>query len=434
MPAKKPTKKEKRIKPTLAGGFRDYGPAEAIAKQKILDTVRATFERFGFDPIETSSVQRTEVLTGGEKESQKIIFNLKGSQDKSARGRSASGEKSDTSLRFDLTVPLARFIAANPDIPKPFKRYQIGQVFRGERQQAGRFREFTQADIDIVGTDSANADAEVVMIIYTVLKNLGMNDFIIRINDRALLEALPEYAKFPKSKLWDALRIIDKKDKIGETGVTKELQKEFGPESAQRIEQFISSKTQISERLETIKNTLESEAIEKKYWEFDRSLVRGLSYYTGPVFETILTRAPEIGSIFGGGRYDDLVTTFTGQKISAVGVSFGVDRYIAALEKLGAKSISPTMTKVLILNLTEDLLPEYLSIARTLRAANINTALYSGDDRTFQAQLSYAVKKGIPYVLIYGDNEKKKNIVAIKNLATREQSEILKEKIVEYFR
>ncbi|MDP3795217.1 MAG: ATP phosphoribosyltransferase regulatory subunit [bacterium] len=221
---KKEKEKMKRIKPELPGGFRDYAPETAIAKQKILDTARETFEQFGFEPIETSSVQLTEVLTGGEEDSGKIIFNV----------RSSEKEEAKNSLRFDLTVPLARFLAENPEIPKPFKRYEIGRVWRGERQQAGRYREFTQADIDIVGTASVDTDTEIIAVIYGTLKNLGITDFVIKINDRRILNALPSYAGFPEEKLWDALRIIDKKDKIGREGICKELESVFGKEIAKK--------------------------------------------------------------------------------------------------------------------------------------------------------------------------------------------------------
>ena len=220
---------KKRIKPDLPGGFRDYGPVDAIAKQGMIDTIRRTFESFGFDPPETSSVQKTEVLTGGEEDSGKIIFNVKGSQE----------EISDTSLRFDLTVPLARFVADNPEIPKPFKRYQIGTVWRGERQQAGRYREFMQADVDIVDVASLDADAEIAAVIYDVFTKLPVRGFIIKYNSRNLLNILPRYAGFPEQNLWDALRIIDKADRIGVYEVRNELAKLFDQRIAEKIEKFI---------------------------------------------------------------------------------------------------------------------------------------------------------------------------------------------------
>lgn len=423
-----------RVKPELPGGFRDYGPADAIGRAQMIETIRKTFEVFGFDPLETSSIQRTEVLTGGEEDSGKIIFNVKGSQEK----------KSDTSLRFDLTVPLARFIAANPDIPKPFKRYQIGTVWRGERPQAGRYREFMQADVDIVGSSAIEADAEIVAVIYQTLKNLGIDNFLIKINSRDLLNTLPEYANFPPKKLWDVLRIIDKKDKIGLENVIKEIWTLFGDRLiADKVGRFLltSSSGRVSKDMVLNENAwadlvqiIDDVDIGTNNLEIDLSIVRGLEYYTGAIFETILTDAPEMGSIFSGGRYDNLVSQFTGQNIPAVGASIGVDRLFAALEKLGKLGNQKTNTQVLIFQLDNALKSDYLGIAQELREAGINTALYLGDDQTFQAQLSYAVKKEIPFVVIYGEEEKKKGMVAVKNLATREQKEVSRERLLDFFK
>ena len=417
------TTNKKRIKPGLPGGFRDYGPREARMKQWILDTARRTFELFGFEPLETSAVQKTEVLTGGESDSRKIIYNVRGSQE----------QESDTSLRFDLTVPLARFVASNPDIPKPFKRYEIGRVWRGERQQAGRYREFTQADADIVGSSSPAADTEIAAVIYTVLKNLGMDNFVIKINDRKEFDSLPSSAGFADAKLWDALRIIDKKDKIGEAGVKEDLGKTFGDKVAGNIAAFIAARPATAGTLAEIRQGFTALGIPDRYYAIDRAMVRGLSYYTGPVFEAVLTDAPEIGSIFGGGRYDNLVMSFTGQKIPAVGASLGVDRLIAAMEKLGLTPPEKMSRTALVLNLDPALASEYQALGAQLRAAGIPTALYMGNESSFQGQLAYAVKKDIPYVIIWGSEEKKNGVVSIKNLATREQKEIPREKIVEYF-
>lgn len=437
------TKTITRVKPELPGGFRDYPSEDAIIRQRILEKIRKTFEDFGFDPLETPAVERTEVLTKGEREAANIIFNVKGSREK----------KSDTSLRFDLTVPLARFVAANPEIPKPFKRYQIGNVWRGESPQQGRYREFLQADIDIVGSSSTDADAEVVSIIYTALKNLGVNKFVIRINNRKILNGLPAYAGFPEKKLWDLLRIIDKRDKIGAEAARKEIIKVFKKKAAEKIDAFLTlsgdPKTKllaargllkksavanegIKELADIVRN-LRASGVDEKNWEIDFSMVRGLGYYTGPIFETVLTDARNLGSVFGGGRYDNLLATF-GQTIPAVGVSAGIDRLYAALDTLGLLKKRQTTVKVLILNLLPELKEEYLALAKNLRGANINTAFYLGDDRAFQAQLAYAVKKEIPYVIIYGDEDKKKGVYTVKNLISREQKEIQKGNILQYFK
>ena len=425
MSGTKQIKKIKRIKPDLPGGFRDYGPREAIAKQGMLDTIRTVFELFGFDPLETSAVQRTEVLTGGEGDLGKIIFNVRGSRER----------KSDISLRFDLTVPLARYVAANPDFPRPFKRYQIATVWRGERSQAGRYREFIQADVDIIGSSSLTADAEIAAVIYSVFRALKIENFVIKYNNRKILNALPRFAGFPESKLWDALRIIDKRDKIAEAGVEKELAREFGAVVGRKITEFVRNKKQGegAEEYEAIRSMLSLLAPgAERYFVADFSLVRGLSYYTGSVFEVILPDAPEIGSVCGGGRYDGLVAQFTGQNIPAVGVSVGVDRLFAAMEKLGDGAKKQTLTQALILQLDDALKDEYAGMARDLRSAGIRTALYLGDDKNFKAQLAYAVKKEIPYVVMYGEQEKQKGVVAIKNLGTREQTDVPREKMIEY--
>ena len=429
------TQKTTRIKPDLPGGFRDYGPREARMKQWILDTARMTFESFGFEPLETSAVQRTEVLTGGELDAQKIIFNLSSSAVFGDDTSEKIAEKGKLSLRFDLTVPLARFVAGNPDIPRPFKRYEIGRVWRGERQQAGRYREFTQADADIVGSASAAADAEIIALVYTTLKNLGIQNFIITINDRKELDALPSFAGFPTEKQWEVLRIIDKKDKIGAAGAAEELQKEFGKESSEKIMAFLTAPVAAAGTLAEIAEMLDAMGIDRKYWRTDRALVRGLSYYTGPVFETILTEAPEIGSVFGGGRYDDLVMSFTGQEVPAVGVSLGVDRLIAGLERMDATpKVRSATPQVLILNLLPEEKKEYLAMAAELRAAGIAASVYLGSDASLQGQLAYAIKKGVSYIVIIGEEEKKKGVVAVKNLATREQEEIPREKLIAYFK
>ncbi len=420
---------EKRVKPELPGGFRDYGPQDAIARAALIQTVRKTFEDFGFDPLETPAVERTEVLTGGEKESGKIIFNVKGSQEK----------KGDSSLRFDLTVPLARFVAANPDIPKPFKRYQIGQVWRGESPQAGRYREFMQADVDIVGVSSLLADAEILAVFYNLLTNLGIRNFRMKMNSRKILDGLPAYAGFPEKKLFDILRIIDKMDKIGESGVAKELQKIFGAGIAKKVFSFIKNPDGAAKEksvgagiadLNSICAYAEKLGVSRDKVDIDYSIVRGLGYYTGFIFEVVLPENAGIGSIVAGGRYDTLVEEFTGEKLPAVGASLGVDRLYAAFEKLGALKKKKTTVRALLMNLSENLRDEYAKLLRDLRQENINTSFYLGDDTAFQAQLAYAVKMEIGYVILYGEREKEKGVYTLKNLFTREQREISKQELI----
>jgi len=268
-----------------------------------------------------------------------------------------------------------------------------------------------------------------------------MNRFIIGYNNRKILNALPAFAEFPENKLWAALRIIDKKDKIGDTGMEKELKKEFSAPVAKKIQEFLrfefSAKNADNEGVREynyIRQSLASqESGAQNYLVANPSLVRGLSYYTGSVFEVLLPDAPEIGSVAGGGRYDGLVAQFTGQNIPAVGASIGIDRLYAAMEKLGTLKKKQTLTQVLILQLDAKLKNEYLAMAQELRNAGINTMLYLGDESMINAQINYALKKEIPYVVIYGEREKKRGVIAIKNLAGRTQEEIPRSDLFRYF-
>ncbi len=427
--SKKPVKsgtKNTRIEPALPSGFRDYGPGEQAAREQMIETIRSTFRSFGFEPISTPAVERTDVLIGGEQGSDNIMYRVQPAQ----RGEIIGKERRDeNSLRFDLTVPFARFLAANQELPKPFKRYQIGSVWRGERPQQGRYREFMQADIDIVGTDIMEADAEVIFAMYTTLKNLGIEYFVIKINNRAILNALPAYAGFPEKKLPTVLRILDKKDKIGEGAMYKEIEKECEKESIAAIKKFFKSpdvfqKLDGWQQLDEIQQNLSLMGMDKKYREVDLSIVRGLGYYTGPIFETVLTNLPEIGSVFSGGRYDNLVTRFTGQNIPAVGASLGVDRLFAAMQKLSLFEDMSSPVDALIFNLSQDFLKTYYEFARMLRDMGIAVSLYLGEDKSFSSQLAYAVKKQIPFAVIYGENEQKKNMVTIKNMIERTQKEV----------
>jgi len=299
-----------------------------------------------------------------------------------------------------------------------------------------------------------DADSEVIAVMYQVFKNLGLNRFVINISNRKVLNGLPEFAKFPEKKLFEVLRTIDKTDKIGQEAVKKELGKVVGKKAQEKLMEFLSisgdtktkilrardlfkgikvSEEGINELIEIVRN-LNAFGVEQINWQINFYTVRGLGYYTGPIFETYLNDLPEIGGMFQGGRYDNLVMAFTGQKIPAVGASLGVDRLFAGLDKLGLLKRKATSVKVLVLNLTPALREEYANLTKTLRSANINTSLYFGDDKAFQAQLAYAVKKEIPFVVIYGEEDKKKGVVTIKNLATREQREVPKGNILQYFK
>jgi histidyl-tRNA synthetase len=428
------------IEPRLAGGFRDYLPKDMIPRQKMFDTIRATFERFGFLPLDTPGVEREEILTGADPEFKKQIF------------RTSQGDMEDTelALRFDLTVPLARVVASYPnDIPRPFKRYATGKVWRGERQQAGRFREFVQFDADIVGSKGAMADAEIISLMYETMKALGFSEFLVRVNNRKILNGLAAYAGFGQEKNDVVLRAIDKLDKIEWKGVREELLNASGvgleEAQADAIKRFLDLQSGSTEEklvaaealmsnspqakegiaeLREIAACLKSLGVPDDKWAIDFSIARGLGYYTGPVFETILTSLPSIGSVFSGGRYDDLVNRFSATSIPATGTSVGVDRLFAAMEKLNTVPLETTMTKAMVLNFSPECRFLVQRAAADLRRAGIPTEIYLGTEITLKAQLSAAVKQGIPYVVIIGDEERAAGKAQIKDMNARTQTEV----------
>jgi histidyl-tRNA synthetase len=432
------------IEPKLASGFRDYLPKDMTPRQKMFDTIRQTFERFGFVPLDTPGIEREEILTGGDPEFKKQIFRT---------SVGATGE-SALALRFDLTVPLARAVAAYPnDLPRPFKRYQTGKVWRGERPQAGRFREFVQFDADIVGSKSTMADAEIVSLMYETMTALGFVKFLVRVNNRKVLNGLAAYAGFSEEKNTAVLRAIDKLDKVAWEGVREELLREPGDRNdpgvgltdaqADAIKRFIDirggspketldavgdlmANSPMAEEgireLREIMSSVEALGVPADKWTVDLSVARGLGYYTGPVFETILTDLPSIGSVFSGGRYDDLVARFGSVTVPATGASVGVDRLFAAMEKLGIVPVQATVTKVMILNFEEECRGLVEQAASKLRRAGIPTEIYLGQETSLRAQLTNALKQNIPFVVIIGGEEKKAGTAVVKDLRKRKQS------------
>jgi histidyl-tRNA synthetase len=424
------------IKPELASGFKDYLPEDMIPRQKMLDTIRATFERFGFLPLDTPVMEKEEILTGGDPNFNKNIYRagIQGGSDKLA-------------LRFDLTVPLARVVASNTGtLKRPFKRYQIGKVARGEKPQAGRFREFTQFDADIVGSSSMLADAEIVSLMYETLLALEIPAFTIKLNNRKILNGLSEYAGYSQDKNDQVLRVIDKLDKQGWEAVQTELF-EVGLEKDQifKIKDFIElrgsnpddtleklrellsnskvAQQGILELSEVVKN-LKSLGVPEYAWMVDSSVARGLGYYTGTVFETTLNEFPDIGSVFSGGRYDDLVQRFGPTTVPAVGASVGIDRLFAALEKLEIITRQKNIAKVLVLNFDSNCQDKTQEASTQLRRENIPTELYLGSEDTLKGQLAYAVKEEYRIAIIIGSNEKEKGTVVVKDMDAREQKEL----------
>lgn len=433
------------IKPQLPSGFKDYLPDEMIQRNKILDTIRASFELFGFLPLETPEVERLEILTGGDPNFAKQIYLVK---------KSGSKEETDIALRFDLTVALARAYAQyRNEIGGLFKRYQLGRVFRGERPQKGRFNGFYQFDIDTVGSKDMTSDAEIVAVIYSTMTKLGVDDFIIKINNRKILNALPEFAGFGKELNTDVLRVIDKLDKQSWESISGELTtmgvsinaviliKKFldiprGNEEALDVVLDLvkdsENAVQGINELREIAENLTALGIPKEKWAFDFAVARGLGYYTGPVFETTLTKLPSIGNVFSGGRYDDLVAKFSPISVPAVGASIGVDRLFDALKELGMVKKEKSIAKILVLNFENN--PKariYVQeITSLLRANNIPTELYLGKEKGMGGQLKYAEKLEVQYAIIAGMTEVEKNVVQLKDIMNRTQEEVDKSDLV----
>ncbi len=415
-----------KINAELASGFKDYLPEEMIPKQNMLDKIRAIFERFGFYPLETPIIEKEEVLTGGDVNFNKQIFKIAGD--------------SGLALRFDLTIPLARVFAANSNISRPFKRYQIGKAFRAEHAQLGRFREFTQCDADIVGSDSQMADAEIISLLYEALSSLGLRDFTIKIGSRKILSGIVGESAPKNSDIEAIIRIIDKLDKIGWAGIEKELESLNIDLKIEELKKDLEAdimtgsitakypnslvlKDGVDELLGVLDH-LEALSVPRENFKVDLSIARGLGYYTGIVFETILKDIPNIGSIASGGRYDDLVSRFSKDKVPAVGVSIGVDRLFTALMKLGSIKLAKKMADVLILNFDGSSAEKVQKTATLLRSVNIKTEIYLGSDNSFKGQLAYAVKEEFPILVIIGPKEMASGSIQIKDMINREQFEV----------
>ncbi|MDP3985613.1 MAG: histidine--tRNA ligase [bacterium] len=439
-----------KVRAVQPAGVRDYPPGEMLARQRMLRTIEEVFQRFGFDPLDTPALERRDVLTGNNPDFRMSIWNASRSG-----ARIVTGE--ETALRFDLTVPLARYVAANlTDLKLPFRRYQRGQVWRGEKPQAGRFNEFMQFDADVVGSATPVADAEIVALMFETMKALGLKRFMIRINNRKILNGLPAYAGFPEDRITAVLRVLDKIDKIGPEGVRAQLSNppvtdsddddELGlglsKETVDRLMEFVAIRAddpdevlvEVIKRfgsipiaaegereLCTIADALDALGVSRGHWRFDLSVSRGLEYYTGPVFETMLEDLPNIGSVFSGGRFDGLVSRFIDATLPATGASVGVDRLFYAMKELGLVRTDATGTQVLVTVMNPAYEPRYLAMVAELRAAGINTEYYVGEQRAFKAQMAYATAKAVPVVVIAGQNEVENDRVAIKDMLGRTQ-------------
>ena len=424
------------VTPRTLSGFMELLPAQQQQLERMMDILRTTYSRYGFTPLDTPVIEASEVLLakgGGETEKQIYRFQ--------------KGD-ADLALRFDLTVPLAKYVALHGnDLAFPFRRYQIGKVYRGERAQRGRFREFYQADIDIIGDGKLDItnEAEIPSIIYQTFTALGLTRFQIRVNNRKILNGF--YAMLGLTdRSGDIMRTVDKLDKIGPHKVRACLMDDVGltADQAEEIMRFISitgSNDQVLSALEdyrgrhelfdqgldeltTVTRYLAAFGVPEVNFAVDLTIARGLDYYTGTVYETTLLDYPEIGSVCSGGRYDNLAEYYTDRQLPGVGISIGLTRlfYVLGEQGLLNPSLPTAPADVLILPMTQDLTPA-IQLATRLRGAGVRTQLYT-EQKKFKAKMNYADKLGVPYVVFLGDDEIAAGLVACKDMTSGEQTKL----------
>ncbi len=394
---------KKLITPKILKGFRDFLPEEALKRQYAIDIIRRTFELYGFEPLETPAIEYLETFAGQIGEDEKLFYKF----------TDAGGRK--VALRYDQTVPTCRVIAQYPDkISLPFKRYQIQTVWRSEKPQKGRYREFLQCDADIFGVDNRTADGETIALTIDIFKNLGFTKPIAIINDRDLYQDIP----------YSAIVAIDKLDKIGVVGVSKELtQKGFNRKILDQIKN-----SQPNDNLKTIFDYLDNYGFKENY-RFKPTLARSFSYSTGTIWE-IIDENFSSGSLAGCERFDSLVAKFSDRSVPAVGFAIGFDRTILAMDELKLFPAITTKTKVLVTVFNPQLLKTSQVITQKLRQNQINTDIYPDPQVKLAKQLKYANDNQIPYVLVVGEEEIKKNQITLKNMTSGKQKTLTLEKAI----
>ena len=431
-----------RIKPRTLSGFMELLPQKQQQMERFLAVLRETYSLYGFTPLDTPIIEDAQILLakgGGETEKQIYRFQ--------------KGD-SDLALRFDLTVPLAKYVALHyGELSFPFRRFQIGKVYRGERAQRGRFREFYQADIDVIGDGKLDIinEAEIPAIIYKTFSRLGLRRFQIRVNNRKILNGF--YGMLGLSeKSAEVMRTVDKLDKIGPEKVKVLLTEDVDvtPEAADEILKFIAidgdneavmaalegylGRNQVFDQgyseLSAVVKYLSAFGVPQENFRVDLTIARGLDYYTGTVYETAMLDHPEIGSICSGGRYDNLAEYYTDKALPGVGISIGVTRLFYVLEEQGYLSDSGVTAPadVLVLSMTEDLAPA-IAAATALRDAGIRTQIY-GEQKKFKAKMSYCAKLGIPFAVLLGEDEIAQNKLSVKNFATGQQVTVSPEEAI----
>lgn len=429
------------VKPSTLPGFLELLPRDQILFNEIKDSIRNTYEKHGFIPIDTPLIEKSEILLakgGGETEKQIYRF--------------TKGD-TDMALRFDLTVPLARYVAQHfSELTFPFRRYHIGKVYRGEKSQRGRFREFYQCDVDIIGNGKLNViyDAEILSIIYCTFKNLGFENFTIKINNRKILNGF--FSSLGITNSVEVLRTIDKLEKIGEKGVIDELiNLGLSRDAVTKILKFIQIRGNDEEKLQSLKSlNIESQifqegikelitvtnytkifGVPEKNYTIDLTIARGLDYYTGTVYETFLDDYPEIGSVCSGGRYENLAEYYTTQKLPGVGVSIGLTRLFYQLKEAGLleNDTPSTFTKVLIIPMEESFNGYAIKIANTLREHNIISEVYF-EDAKIGKKLNYANNLNIPYTIFIGEEEVKNQKASLKDMKSGFQALITVDDVI----
>lgn len=407
--------------PQTLKGFRDFLPETMAVRNYVKNLLISVFETYGFEPLETPSLEYSSVLKGkyNNETDEKLGYFFKDNGDR------------EVGLRYDLTVPTAKVLAIyGPQIPLPFKRYQIQPVWRADNTQKGRYREFYQCDIDTFGTNSPIADAEIISIIYTVTKKLNFKEFTIRINSRTVLKNILLQSDITDDQN-SALQSLDKFQKIGKDGVRKELnEKGFSQLQIDSLFKYIKV-AKPDENLAAVFTAIKNFGVPEKFYKFDSTLVRGCDYYTGTIFETTVEE-PKIGSIGGGGRYDKLIETLGGPDIPAVGYSFGLEPLIDCINELNLlPNLPKTKTKIMVANFGEKTLNKSLEFTSLLRQNNIPTVFYPNEERIGK-QFKYASLKNIPFVALIGENELINNTVTIKNMSTSEQKTISQNEVVNF--
>jgi len=430
-----------RIQPRTLKGFRDYPPVLAIARERLLETVRGVYRSYGFVPIDTPALEYTEVLLGkGGEEADKQLFRF---TDNGGR---------DVALRFDLTVPFARFAAQHlAQLGTPFKRYHLAPVWRGENTQRGRYREFLQCDFDTIGTTSNAADIEVALVIGDVLTAIGFERFTVHVNNRMVLNGLLAELGLASSSV-PLLRALDKLAKIGADAVVAEMVERAGATPAQahrvlelaelegdnlalldQLDAAFGANPTAAEGIARLRQLVEVVAAAghpAERFQIDLSIARGLDYYTGTVYEALLDDLPQVGAVCAGGRYDDLASLYTSQALPGVGASLGLDRLLAAMEELGLLAATATMAPVLVTQFDATALGDYLALAARLRGAGVGTEVYP-DPRKLGPQLAYAERKGFRLAIIAGSDELARGTWQLKDLAAASQREVADAEVVD---